>query len=192
MQQLEEEQDIIGRVLQGNQHAYALLVDRYRNYVFTIAFRHVNDRELAEELAQDVFIKAYKSLRDFRGTSKFSTWLYTIVHTTCLSHMRKKKDKTVFVEHEQMLNMADRFTESSTASYNTEQRSQKVLLDNAIKTLSPADSEVISLFYQGEQTLEEIGLILGITPNLVKVRLFRARQKLKELLEKRYSRELTG
>src|SRR5688572_33008798 len=83
--------EIISRVLQGEQAPYAELVKRYQNFVFTIALRYTPNREDAEEIAQDVFVKAYRSLADFRGESKFSTWLYTIVTTTCITFLRKKK-----------------------------------------------------------------------------------------------------
>src|SRR5678809_257326 len=77
--------EIISRVLKGEQNAYAELVNRYKAYVFTLTLRMIKSREDAEEVAQDVFIKAYRSLADFRGESKFSTWLYTIANTTsCL------------------------------------------------------------------------------------------------------------
>jgi RNA polymerase sigma-70 factor (ECF subfamily) len=71
----QSDNDIISLVVGGDQQAFALLIDRYRNFVFTIVLRYVKAREDAEEVAQDVFIKAYRSLADFRGQSKFSTWL---------------------------------------------------------------------------------------------------------------------
>ena len=74
--------EIIKQVLSGDQQAYALLVNRYQNYVFTLTMRFAKNREDAEEISQDIFVKAYRSLSDFRGESKFSTWLYTIVNTT--------------------------------------------------------------------------------------------------------------
>src|ERR1700747_1750891 len=98
---------IIQLILKGQQAAYATLVDRHQQYVFTLALRYVNNRELAEELAQDVFVKAYKYLADFKGNCKFSTWLYTIVNTTCLSHLRKKKDETILLEEEKMVSVTD-------------------------------------------------------------------------------------
>src|SRR5678810_441789 len=77
--------EIIIRVLRGEQNAYAELVNRFQAYVFTLVLRMIKSRKDAEEVAQDVFIKAYRSLADFRGESKFSTWLYTIANTTsCL------------------------------------------------------------------------------------------------------------
>src|SRR6516225_7148823 len=83
--------EIISRVLKGDQNIFAPLVQRYQNYVFTLALRFTDNREDAEEISQDVFVKAYRSLADFRGESKFSTWLYTIVRTSCITFLRKKK-----------------------------------------------------------------------------------------------------
>ena len=177
-------------VLQGRQAAYATLVTRYQAYVFTIAMRHVNNRELAEELAQDVFVKAYRALSSFKGTSKFTTWLYTIAHNTCLSHLRKKEDATFFPGDEKMQVWAEDTGGGDHPAGRMEQKAQQHLLAQAIKYLSEADAEIITLFYQAEQSVEEISSIVGITTGNVKVRLLRARQKLKEILESRYSSEV--
>ena len=93
--------EIINRVLKGDQSAFALLVETYKNYVFTLVLRFTENREDAEEIAQDVFVKAYRSLADFRGDSKFSTWLFTITRTTCLSFLRKKKLDIRSLDNEQ-------------------------------------------------------------------------------------------
>ena len=173
---------VIQLILQGQQSAYATLVMRYEKYVFTIAMRFVNNRELAEELAQDVFVKAYRYLADFKGNSKFSTWLYTIVNSTCLSHLRKKKDETILLEEEKMIAVSDNsFGESP--SDRMEQRNQKQMIENAMKYLPEQDAQILTLFYQAEQSVDEIGVIAGLTTSNVKVRLFRARQKLREILE---------
>ena len=182
---------VIQMVLQGQQTAYAILVGKYQAYVFTLAMRYVNDRELAEELAQDVFVKAYRYLADFKGNSKFSTWLYTIVNSTCLSHLRKKKDETILLEEEKMISLSDN-TSGEHPSNKLEQKTQQQLLENAMKHLPETDAQLLSLFYQGEQSIDEVGMVMGLTATNVKVRLFRARQKLKEILETRYSRELLG
>ena len=180
---------VIQMVLQGQQAAYATLVNRYQHYVFTLTMRFVNNRELAEELAQDVFVKAYRCLADFKGNSKFSTWLYTIVTTTCLSHLRKKKDGTILLEEEKMVSISDN-SDSEQPSERMEQRTQKQMLNSALKHLPESEAQALSLFYQGEQSVEEIGVIMGLTTSNVKVKLYRARQKLKEILESKYSREL--
>ena len=186
----EDDIAIIQMVLQGRQQAYATLVARYQGYVFTLAMRHVNNRELAEELAQDVFVKAYRSLSSFKGNSKFSTWLYTVTHNTCLSHLRKKEDATVFPGDEHVHNTAEAQGSGAHPMARMEQRAQQQVLNEAVKHLPATDSELITLFYQGEQSVEEISTITGLSASNVKVRLMRARQKLKEILETKYSGEV--
>jgi RNA polymerase sigma factor (sigma-70 family) len=175
--------EIIRKVLQGEQGIFAHLVDRYRNYVFTLVLRFTDNREDAEEIAQDIFVKAYRALADFRGGSKFSTWLYTIVRNSCISYLRKRKMETIGLDHENALIPLES-RESGFGANNIEQKSRHAMVNEAIRRLSPDDHQVITLFYKGEQSLEEIGKIMGLDPNTVKVKLHRARRRLKEKIEK--------
>ncbi len=181
--------DIIARVLDGDQQAYALLVDRYQNFVFTITLRYIKGREDAEEVAQDVFIKAYRALKDFKGQSKFSTWLYTVTTTTCITFLRKKKIEVQSLDNEKVFASADNIDGGMKAN-QVEQKSRMQMVNEAIKMLSPDDAQVITLFYKGEQTLEEIAQVLGKEVNAVKVQLHRARGRLKEKMEKYFSAEV--
>lgn len=185
----QSDMDIISQVLKGDQQAYALLVERYQNYVFTIVLRYIKSREDAEEVAQDIFIKAYRSLADFKGTAKFSTWLYTITTTTCITFLRKKKLEIHSLDNEKVFTTADNIDGGMSAN-QIEQKSKVQMVNEAIKLLGPEDAEVITLFYKSEQTLEEIAHILGIEPNTVKVRLHRARTRLKERMQKHFSAEV--
>ncbi|HMK26818.1 MAG TPA: sigma-70 family RNA polymerase sigma factor, partial [Chitinophagaceae bacterium] len=160
--------EIISKVLNGDQQAYAGLVNRYQNYVFTLALRMVKSREDAEEVAQDAFIKAYKYLADFRGTSKFSTWLYTIVNNTGISFLRKKKLDIHSLDNEKVFEMANK-QDSGFSANMVEQKSKVAMVNNAITMLNPDDAEVITLFYKAEQSLEEIAVILGVEANTAKV-----------------------
>lgn len=182
MQYVPDDITVIGQVLQGRPASYAILVTRYQSYVFTLVMRYINNRELAEELSQDVFVKAFRCLADFKGNSKFSTWLYTIVHTTCLSHLRKKKDETVLLEHDRIVAMSDHYNSGEQPNEWLEQKSQQQTMTNAINQLPADDAQILTLFYQAEQSVEEIGVIMGLTPGNVKVRLHRARQKLRDKL----------
>src|SRR6201985_177235 len=92
--------DLIEQTLAGNQSAYADLVKRHQRYVFTLALRFAKNREDAEEIAQDCFVKAYRALASFNGESKFSTWLYSIVYTTAMTHLRKKRVDTTSIDDE--------------------------------------------------------------------------------------------
>lgn len=181
--------EIIGRVLRGETALFASLVNRYQNFVFTIALRYTPQREDAEEIAQDVFVKAYRSLADFRGDAKFSTWLYTIVSTTCITFLRKKKLQTHSLENETVFDVADS-RDSGLRANQVEQKSRVQMVNEAIKLLSPDDAKIITLFYKGEQSLDEIGTIMGIDPNTVKVKLHRARTRLKDRMEKHFSEEV--
>lgn len=181
--------EIISRILRGEVDLYAELVKRYQNFVFSIALRYAPQREDAEEIAQDVFVKAYRSLADFRGESKFSTWLYTIVSTTCISFLRKKKLEVHSLDNERVFEVADS-QDSGFRANQVEKKSKVQMVNEAIRLLNPDDAKVITLFYKGEQSLEEIGQILGIDPNTAKVKLHRARQRLKEKMEKYFASEV--
>jgi len=180
--------EVIGRVLQGDQNVFAELVKRYQNFVFTIAMRYMQSREDAEEIAQDVFVKAYRSLADFKNDSRFSTWLYAITANTCNTFLRKRKTETYSLTDDRIFEIAN--TQDTMVDNRTEQKSKAALIQNAVCLLSPDDVTIITLFYKGEQSLEEIGKILGFTPNNVKVKLHRARQRLKEKLELYFANEM--
>lgn len=181
--------EIISQVLQGDHSAYAELVNRYQSYVFTLCLRMVKSREDAEEVAQDVFIKAYKYLADFKGASKFTTWLYTIVNNTCISFLRKKKLTVHSLDDDRVFEMADN-RESALGANQVEQKSKLAMVNQAIAMLSPDDAQVITLFYKAEQSLEETARVLGIEVNAAKVRLHRARTRLKEKMETYFAEEV--
>jgi RNA polymerase sigma factor (sigma-70 family) len=184
-----EDMDVIARVVNGDHQSYSVLVQQYQNFVFTIALRYVKTREDAEEVSQDVFVKAYRSLADFKGQSKFSTWLYTITTTTCITFLRKKKLEVHSLDNERVFEVADNVDGGMSAN-QIEQKSKVNMVNEAIKMLSPDDAQVITLFYKGEQTLEEIAQIVGKEPNAVKVQLHRARGRLKEKMQKYFSEEV--
>src|SRR5687767_9023475 len=181
--------EVISRVLLGEQNAFAELVTRYQNYVFTLILRMIKSREDAEEIAQDVFVKAYRSLADFRGESKFSTWLYTITNTTAITFLRKKKLDIHSLDNEKVFEAANN-RDSGMRADMIEQKSRQVMVSNAIAMLNPDDAAIIILFYKGEQTLDEIAAILKIESNAAKVRLHRARTRLKEKMETYFAGEV--
>jgi RNA polymerase sigma-70 factor (ECF subfamily) len=181
--------EIISKVLSGEHQAYAVLVNRYQNYVFTLSLRFTKNREDAEEVAQDIFIKAYRALADFKGNSKFSTWLYTIVNNTCITFLRKKKLETYSLDNEKVFEVADS-QDSGLRANMVEQKSRAAMVNKAIALLGPDDAEIITLFYKAEQSLEEIALILGLETNTAKVRLHRARTRLKEKMETYFAEEV--
>ena len=181
--------EIITRVLRGEHQLYADLVTRYQNFVFTLALRYTPVREDAEEIAQDVFVKAYKALKDFRGESKFSTWLYSIVNSTAITFLRKKKLDVSSLDKEHVFEQADS-KDSGTSANQVEVKSKVEMVTKAIQLHSPDDAKLITLFYKAEQSLEEIAQIMNMETNTVKVKLHRARTRLKEKMEKYFTQEV--
>lgn len=184
MHELQDEA-IIQLVLQGNNTAYAILVERYQHFVFTFALKLLKNNEDAEEATQDAFVKAHKYLKSYSGESKFSTWLYTITKNTCLSRLRGNK---IELRSEKEITTGN---DNSTTEV-LEQRSKKELLSKAIGLLAEEDAAIITLFYIQEQTLEEIGTIMSLKTGNVKVKLYRARKKLKDILDTQFSKEVSG
>jgi RNA polymerase sigma-70 factor (ECF subfamily) len=188
MQSKLSDTELIDQTLAGDQSTYADLVKRHQRFVFTLALRFAKNREDAEEITQDCFVKAYRSLALFQRQSKFTTWLYSIVYTTAMSALRKKRVETSSLDDENNTLQI----ESGTTGFdidNAEHKSRSYYLNQAISQLLPDDGIIITLFYKGEQSLEEIAQTLGMEANTVKVKLFRARQRLKEKLERNLKHE---
>ncbi|MBD1385614.1 RNA polymerase sigma factor [Mucilaginibacter rigui] len=181
--------ELIEQTLGGNQSAYADLVKRHQRFVFTLALRFAKGREDAEEIAQDCFIKAYRSLSSFQQQSKFSTWLYSIVYTTAMTFLRKRRLDTSSIDDDESYIQIEN-KPSGYDEYNVENKSRSYYINQAIEQLLPDDATIITMFYKGEQSLEEIAQVMGIEANTVKVKLFRARQRLKERLERNLKHEV--
>lgn len=178
MPQLLTDLDLINSTLAGNTSAYEVLLKRHQRFVFSLALRYTRNREEAEEVAQDVFVKAYRSLATFKQTAKFSTWLYTITYTTAMTCLRKKRLTITSLDDEEHV------YQIATDDVDTaERKSSYRFLNEAITMLLPDDATIITLFYKGEQSLEEIGNILGVDPNTIKVKLHRARLRLKDKMK---------
>lgn len=166
---------------------YRVLVDRYKDFVYTIAFRVLANKEDAEEATQDAFLKAYKGLPAFQGNSKFSTWLYRIVLNTAISYKRKKKipmqslDDLKIIPHGEISKMDE-----------YQQLEQKKFLQSALNTMLSDDVSVLTLFYFKELSLEEMSEITGIAVNTLKVKLFRARKRLSDTLCRILKQEVTS
>lgn len=183
------DESIVRSVLNGDKSSYAILVERYSNYVFTIISRLVANREEAEDIAQEVFVKAYLSLAGFRGKSKFSTWLYSIAHTTGISHLRRRTVDRIFAEEDQIAAYADNKTHE-TSEQSVNHKTMQQIVEHAISKLDTIDAEIITLFYMAGQTVEEVAAITSMETGTVKVRLFRARQKMKDIIEQKYGAEV--
>jgi len=173
---IQEENLLIDRILGGEERVYAELVDQYKSYAFTIAYKIVNDRADAEEVAQDSFIKAFNYLKSFNRQARFSTWLYRIVFNTAISYKRKNRIVTEAIDNKHVEN-------PERADSAVERSDKHTFVNLALKRLNEADQLAIQLFYIKEFSLEEVADLMGQNVNTIKVRIHRARQRLADELK---------
>ncbi len=172
---------LIQKTLEGNTKAFGQLVEKYQAFVFTIVIRMVKNREEAEEVAQDTFIKAYQSLDKFRGDSKFSSWLYSIAYRKALDALRKNKKNSNLELIEDVTEGDCSVIENGLSFLESEER--KEAIQNCIMKLPEQEAAIITLFYFEEQSIKEIAVITALSEENIKVKLYRSRKKMFTLLK---------
>lgn len=175
-----KERKLIQSIRKGNTRAFSELVNTYKDLVYTLALRMLGNREEAEEVSQDTFIKVFNSLERFKGDSKISTWVYRIAYNACLDRIRSRKSRT-FLDVGEMEDFI--FTEMDTALDKMVREERGRLVGQCLAKLPSEDAGLLTLFYFEEKSLLEIENILNVPVNSLKVRLFRARKKLAAVLE---------
>ncbi len=185
------DQDIIRRVIAGEQKAYAELVDRHKEKAMTLAIRMLKNRHDAEEALQDAFIRAFKALPGFEWKSSFSTWFYRIVFNVCSTALSKKGNTSVVSiddEHDKHLSLEIQSTDDEPdAEY--EQKEFARIIKNEIELLEESYSTILTLFFLQEMSYEEIMSVTGLPLGTVKNRLFRARAQLRTAVLRHFSDE---
>ena len=165
-----EDREVIKRVKNGDREAIGLLVERYGDKVFTYFLKLIGDKEEAEDLTSEVFLKAFKKIGSFKDGKDFLPWLLRIARNEGINYMSRNKKLT-------NLNL-------DASSINAEFERDLVLYE-ALLSIPSKDRDIILLFYTENLSYKEISEVLGIPVSLVKVRLHRAKKKLKEALEVR-------
>lgn len=173
-----KEHEVIQQCLKGNRDRYALLVDRYRDLAFTIAYRMVGDEDIAKDMAQDSFIAAYSGLKDFHRGAKFSTWLVRIVMNKCKDHLRGRRESVPVEDISDVMPAREHTPEQAVAA-----RQACDSIQEALNGLPEEYRAVIVLKHIEEMEYGEIADILGISVNALKVRAHRGREMLKQILQ---------
>ena len=184
---MEQKDDIfyIEKVKKGQTQYFSYIVEKYQDVVFSIALKVLRNHDDAEEMAQESFIKAYKSLHTFKGKSKFSTWLYRITYNNCISEIRKRKmhftstDDIELRDDESEINL-DGIPEENRAKY----------VKAALEKLPEDEYTLVLLYYFEDQSIEDIGRVTGLTDSNAKVKLYRARKKLYTILNNMLKEEI--
>jgi RNA polymerase sigma-70 factor (ECF subfamily) len=184
------DQHYIDLILQGDSNLFAVLVNRYKDMIFSLSLKMVKNREEAEEVAQDTFIKVFNSLSKFKGDSKFSTWIYKITYNTCLDRLKKNKKEENNISIDEFSSHLIKTMDNALSALEDKERKQTI--QNCLNLLPSDDNILLTLFYFDDQSLEEIGKIMNISANNAKVKLFRSRQKLAVILKKQLEPEIVA
>jgi RNA polymerase sigma-70 factor (ECF subfamily) len=185
---INKDQLYIDKVISGDLSAYTYLVDKHKDMAFSVALRIVRNREDAEEIVQDAFVKAYQNMDAFRNKSKFSTWLYRIVFNAAISRTRKKSLESTDLDSFVIDNYS---TDEIKDNINKLDSSEQIkLVNKLIDKLPPLEYTLINLYYKEECSIDEISEITGLTDSNVKVKLHRIRKKLYSELQQILNKEL--
>ena len=184
--------ELIRCILLGDDSAFSDLVNKYQKSVHALAWRKVEDFQVAEEIAQDAFLQAYKKLSTLKNPNQFAGWLYVITSNICHDWHRRKKPIMQSLDATDTKN----FEQSAYERYLVEQReklaneNRRELVRKLLEKLPESERTVVTLHYLGEMTSEAISRFLGVSVNTIKSRLRRARKRLKK--EEHLIRETFG
>ena len=183
----EKEKYYIDRVKGGDKESFTWVVDTYKDMVYTICLRMLSSEVDAEEAAQDIFVKAFRSIQTFQEKSKFSTWLYRVSYNHCISVIRSKVRMIDLVDE-----VPDGEVDEQAANGLNEmaKKDREKHVRNAIDALAETDAVLITLFYYEELSLDEITEVTGLTNNNVRIKLHRARKKLYDVIQTQLKSEI--
>ena len=184
MKDLEAATAYIQKARNGDLHAIGKLVENHQQLVYSITWKILGNREDAEDAAQETFIKCFRNIHSFKGDAAFSTWLCSIAYRCAIDIFNKRKYRMSRFESLQDDSNQPKCLSGSPEN-KTESQEIKLILKLAIDALPTEDALMIMLHYYWDMPLKEIGVVLNITENNAKVRLFRSRNKLQTMLKQR-------
>jgi RNA polymerase sigma-70 factor (ECF subfamily) len=178
---------LVQMALQGDEKAFARLLNRYKDTIYFMLLKMLNNRSDAEDLTLEAFGKAFKNLHQYSPTYAFSTWLFKIASNNCIDFLRKKKGIIISLEGDSEQGEVSETMKLKSKDLDPEEkliRKQKaILLHKVVRRLKPHYQTLVELRYFNEYSYEEIAKELDLPLGTVKAQLFRARQMLFKLIE---------
>ena len=177
-----DDAELIERTLEGDDHAFAALVEKYQEQIHALAWQKIGDFHIAQEITQDAFLAAYQKLATLTHHSQFAGWLYVIARNKCKNWHRKKGLALQSLEETDPVELEEVYY----SEYMTQQREEaankkrRAIVQKLLSKLQESERTVVNMYYIAEMTCEDIGKFLGVSPNTVRSRLHRARNKMKK------------
>ena len=181
--------DIIRRVIDGDNRAYAELINRHKDKAMTLAMRMMKNRHDAEEALQDAFVRAFRALPSFEWKSSFSTWFYRIVFNVCSSALARRGNTNLLSideENDEDLKIEIPSTDTE-PDIEFEQKEFAQIVRSEIDRMDAGYSSILTMFFLQEMSYEEIITVTGLPLGTVKNRLFRARLQLRNAVARHFS-----
>ncbi len=172
---IHNEEKLLQRIKRGDDEAFAILMEQYANQVYALVVRIIQQREDAEELTQDVFIKAYEQMESFSGRSSFATWLYRIAYNCAISHTRRHRVPHYSIDEGRLSAVSDDDVEQMEGNLSD---TNIEALTEAIEQLNAEERVLVTLFYYEQRPIAECAEIIRQSESNTKVRLHRIRKKL--------------
>ena len=179
---------LVHKTLRGDAESFRLLVDRYKNPLFSASYRLIRNKDDAEDLVQEAFIKAYEHLAGFDQKRSFFTWLYTICVNLTINKLKKRDyllDEKNCLDHntnaESITRQALPVEQTTEGEQRIDRERKRKLLDSLLQKISLKNRTAVILRYQEELSYQEIAQTLGISQNVAKVRVHRGLEKLRAL-----------
>ncbi len=177
-----DDSDLIQQTLEGDQQAFAALVEKYQKQIHALAWQQIGDFHIAQEITQDAFFTAFQKLSTLTDHNRFAGWLYVITNRKCIAWHRKKAPQPQSLEATDPVELEEVYY----SEYMTQQREEaanqkrRAIVQKLLSKLQESERTVVNMYYIAEMTCEDIGKFLGVSPNTVRSRLHRARNRLKK------------
>ncbi|MCE2400047.1 sigma-70 family RNA polymerase sigma factor [Candidatus Poribacteria bacterium] len=177
-----DDSDLIQQTLEGDQHAFAALVEKYQKQIHALAWQKIGDFHIAQEITQDAFFTAFQKLSTLTDHNRFAGWLYVIANRKCIAWHRKKSPQPQSLETTDPVELEEVYY----SEYMTQQREEaanqkrRAIVQKLLSKLQESERTVVNLYYIAGMTCEDIGKFLGVSTNTVRSRLHRARNRLKK------------
>lgn len=176
------DQEIVELITKYNHYSYfGIIYDRYAQFVYNKCYAFVENEEEAKDLTHDIFIKIFLKLTDFKGKSKFSTWLYAITFNSCVNYVNKNKKQKFYFSDDYLVEESEEDTTNEELNQYDLFEISYTQLQQILNTIPPTDKMILIMKYQEDLSIKEISEILNVKLSAVKMRLSRAKQKVLDL-----------
>ena len=171
--------ELVRRSQSGNREAFSELVRRHQHLVYNVAYRFMRDATAAEDMSQEAFVKAYRLLKGFRGDCSFTTWMYRVTSTTCLTEISRRKRRG-----EVELTPESGSLQADTAEHAPAERDLKEQIRRCVTHLSDRYATIVTMYYLKGISYDEIAEVMDVPLGTLKTWMFRARKQLRTIVEK--------